>query len=87
MKISEESEGFKSMEKNANLLAELLLSLVVALNSVMVFCIFHQDQFTVHINIKWSRQNRLTDNRHRKIAWGCLWMQVWGSQLVGAYIC
>lgn len=70
VKIYGESEGFKSMEKNANLFAELLLSLVVDLNSVMTFCIFHQDQFTVHISIKWSGQNCHTADRHKKIALG-----------------
>lgn len=74
MQICEESDGFKSME-NANLFAKLLLSLVVTLNSQLVFCGFHQDQVTVHISINWSKQiyrTLLIDTKHCfEVAFGC----------------
>jgi len=74
MRISEQFGGFKSMQ-NANLFAELLLSLVVALNSQTVFCRFHQGQFTVHISINWSEPICLTLLIETKncfgVAFGC----------------
>lgn len=73
VKISGESEGLKSMAKMQTFLLNYYCHYycqVVDLNSVMVFCIFHQDQFTVHISIKWSGQNCHTADRHKKIALG-----------------